>query len=52
MTEIKETSPEPIKEYNKKSGLILYPCIIKLIVFNFNVSKKKYRTIEDQNEVH
>jgi hypothetical protein len=41
-----------MKEYNKKSGLILCPCSIKSIVSNFRDSKKKYRIIEAQNEVH
>jgi hypothetical protein len=49
---MKETRPDPIKEYNKKSGLILFPWIIKNIVSNFNESKKKYKIIEVQNEVH
>jgi hypothetical protein len=41
MTAIKEANPDPIKEYNKKSGLILYPFIIKSIVSNLKLSKKK-----------
>ena len=49
---MKETNPDPIKEYNKKSGLILCPRKIKSIVSNFNDPKKKYRIIEVQNEVH
>jgi hypothetical protein len=49
---MKETIPDPIKEYNKKSGLILYPCSIKFIVSNFNGAKRKYRIIEAQKEVH
>jgi len=38
---MKETNPDPIKEYNKKSGLILCPWNIKSIVSNFKDSKKK-----------
>jgi hypothetical protein len=49
---MKETSPDPTKEYSKKSRLILCPLIIKCIVSNSNESNKKYKIIEAQNEVH
>ena len=52
ITAMKETRPDPIKEYRRKSGLIMCPCIIKFMVSNSKEPKKKYRTIDVQNEVH